>query len=261
MLEPILEIVNLAKWEWFRLRRRTDFLVLGLLYLLIPVLTLAVIVWLNHSQIPAGLPPTYYAGATFVLSALTPALAIVLAAIIHAAELQGGNCRTLAARGAARMNILAAKALTAALILLAYHLTAYALAVLPALVWEPHFEGWAAGVTDTAAAYLNSLLYLALGIALSHWRQSTAFTIGVGIALIALEAIAYPIAGFAEQITDWPLSDIAAWTIRGVAQGLRGDSDSIARAWYIPIVAGYAAVLLALALTLFQKFDLRPGGE
>ena len=135
------------------------------------------------------------------------------------------------------------------------------MAGLPALVWEPRFEGWDTGIANAGAAYLNSLLYLALGIALSHWRQSTAFTIGIGIGLIALEAIAYPLAGLLGELLDWPLAELTAWSIRGVAQGLQGQSESIARAWYIPIVAGYAAILAGAALTLFRKFDLRPGGD
>ena len=261
MLEPIAEIVNLAQWEWFRLRRRVGFLILAILLLLIPVAVLAGVVFQNLKELVPGLEVAYFEPVAGALSAVTPVLAVILAALVFAVDLQGGNCRTLAARGAARMNILAAKALTAALVLLAYHLIAYMLAGLPALVFAPHFEGWDTGATNTATAFLNSLLYLSLGIVLSHWWQSTALTVGVGIALIAIEAIAYPIAGLVGETLGWPLSDITAWTIRGVAQGLQGDSEVIARAWYIPIVAGYAAVLLALALTLFQKFDLRPGGE
>ncbi len=257
----MLEIINLAKWEWFRLRKQTDCPVLGILCLLIPVLVLAVSAWLNQSQLIMDLSINYFEAVTTVMSAITPALAIVLAAIVHAADLQGGNCRTLAARGNLRSSILAAKALTVALVLLAYHLIAYLMAGLPALVWEPRFEGWDTGIANAGAAYLNSLLYLALGIALSHWRQSTAFTIGIGIGLIALEAIAYPLAGLLGELLDWPLAELTAWSIRGVAQGLQGQSESIARAWYIPIVAGYAAILAGAALTLFRKFDLRPGGD
>ena len=261
MLEPIREIVNLAQWEWFRLRRRVGFLILAILILLIPVAVLAGVAFQNLKELVPGLEVAYFEPAVGTLSAVTPVLAVILAALVFAVDLQGGNCRTLAARGASRINILAAKALTAALVLLAYHLIAYAMAGLFALALPPNFDGWDTGIANTAAAFLNSLLYLSLGIVLSHWWQSTALTVGVGIALIAVEAIAYPIAGFLGEALGWPLSDITAWTIRGVAQGLQGDSDSIARAWYVPIVAGYAAALTAIALALFQKFDLRPGGE
>ncbi len=259
----MLEVINLAQWEWFRLRRRAGFLVLAVLALLIPVLVLAAGVYVNRNFEEFLQEVGYFELTSQGLLVITPVLAITLAALAHAVDLQGGNCRTLAARGASRVHILAAKGLTAGLVLLAYHLIAYALAALPALALAPHFEGWDTGIADTATAFLMSLLYLSLGIALSHWWQSTALTVGVGIALIAFEAIAYPIAEFVGDSMDWPLAEFTAWTIRGVGQGLQGNNDTMtmARVWYIPIVAGYAAFLITITLGLFQKFDLRSGGE
>ena len=270
-MPEILNIVNLARWEWFRLRRRTAFPVLYGLALLVPVAVLVVGVILNSLKLDF-LGPTngldggylevgYFSLIVGSLGTVAPMLAVALAALLHAGDLQGGHCRTLAARGAPRSSILFAKLLTAALLLLAYHLLAYAMAGLTALAFPPNFDGWAAGLVDTATAFQNSLLYLALGVALSHWRQSTAFTVGVGIALIAFEATAYPIAGLIGDALQWPLAEVTAWTLRGVAQGLQGNNEVIDRAWYIPIVAGYAAALTAAALALFRKYDLRSGGE
>ena len=267
MLESVLDIVNLVRWEWFRLRRRAGFLVLAILTLLVPGLLMVVAVVQNLTKLVPGLISDeplkfgYFDLAAGGLAVVTPVVAILLAALLHATDLQGGNCRTLAARGAARRNILAAKACTAALLLLAYHLIAYLLAGLPAAVLAPHFAGWDAGATDMAASFVNGLLYLSLGIVLSHWRESTAFTVGVGIAFIAFEAIAYPIAGAVGQAVGWPVSEVTTWTIWGVANGLQGESEEIARAWYIPIVAGYAVALAAAALGLFHKYDLRASGE
>ncbi len=256
-------LLNLARWEWFRLRKRAAFPALFGLALLVPVVILGIGVILNSGFLTPleELEVSYFAMMVGSLGAVTPALAVALAALLHAGELQGGHCRILAARGLPRSNILFAKLLTAALLLLAYHLLAYAMACLPALALAPHFDGWDAGLIDTATAFQNALLYLALGLALSHWRQSTAFTVGVGIALIAFEAAAYPIAGPLGEALQWPLRDITDWTIRGVVRGLQGNSELIARPWYIPIVAGYIVALTAIALAMFQKFDLRSGGE
>ena len=261
MLETLLETLQLARWEWFRLRRRVSFLILAALALAVPVFSLFVALVQNRRQFVPGVELGYFETAAGGVSAVAPALAIILAALAHAVDLQGGNSRTLAAWGAPRAGILAAKGLTAALLLLAYYLIALALAGLCALALAPHFEGWADGLTNAAAGFLIALLYLSLGIFLAHWGQSTAFTVGVGIALLALEAIVYPIVGIIGEVAGWPVSEITAWSIKGVADGLRGESPYLDRVWYIPIVAAYAAVLTAAALALFRRFDLRPGGD
>lgn len=255
-------VVNLARWEWFRLSRRAAFRIAAALALLTLPAALAAATLLNAQALLPGTELNYFAILPYISGGLAPLLAIGLAALLHAGDLSGGHARTLAARGAARGAILAAKLLTAALLLLAWHLAAVLLAALFSLAWAAGWEGWRDGLIDTAAAVQNALLYLALGVLLSHWRQSTAFTIGVGLGLISFEAIAYPIADLVGETLDWPLADFTAWTIRGVARGLRGEGgELIARAWYILITAGYAALFTAAAYALFRQSDLRAGGE
>ena len=111
------------------------------------------------------------------------------------------------------------------------------------------------------ASWMISLLYLALGIALSHWRQSGAFTVGVGISIIFVEAIFYPLANALGGLQDWPVSEVTAWTFWGITQGLRGDGSIISAAWSVPVSIGYIAALAALAVVAFRNFDLRAGSE
>ena len=257
----MLGLLHLARWEWFRLRQRGGFVTLASLALLLAALLLAVAVAQNLWDWIPGAELTYFRMAGGGLSAVTPFLAILLAVLVYAVDLQGGNCRTLAARGAHRGVILAGKALVSLIVLLAYHLATFLLACLPALLLEPGFSGWDEGLVGGAASLLNGLLYLALGILLCHWRESTAFAVGVGIAFIVFESVGYPIAGAIGQTADWPLAEITAWTLWGVANGLQGDNEALARPWYIPIVTGYAAVLVAAALARFLRADLRAGGE
>ena len=253
----MLANLHLAHWEWFRLRRRTGFLVLAALALLIPtaLMVFAVVqnVWAVVLDVELGYSYLTAAG----LSTVTPWLAIILASQLFAVDLQAGNSRTLVGRGAHRGIIPLAKATVAGLILLTFHLLAYAAAVFPALLFQPHFEGWANALADAGTSLLNGLLYLSLGIALSHWRASAAFTIGVGIAVIVVESFAYPIAGVIGEQIDWPISEIAAWTIWGVTRGLQGEAHEIARPWFAPIVAAYAAALVALSVALFMRTDLK----
>ena len=252
------EVFNLARWEWFRLSRRSAFRVSAALALLTLPAALAAATLLDDQALLPGTELNYFAILPYISGGLSPLLAIGLAALLHAGDLSGGHARTLAARGA----ILAAKMLTAALLLLAWHLAAVLLAALFSLAWSTGFADSSDRLIDTAAAVQNALLYLALGVLLSHWRQSTAFTIGVGLGLISFEAIAYPIADLIGETLDWPLADFTAWTIRGVARGLRGEGgELIARAWYIPITAGYAILFTAAAYALFRQSDLRAGGE
>lgn len=255
------EVFNLARWEWFRLSRRAAFRIAAALALLTLPAALAAATLLDAQALLPGTALNYFAILPYISGGLAPLLAIGLAALLHAGDLSGGHARTLAARGAARGAILAAKLLTAALLLLAWHLAAVLLAALFSLVWAAGFADSSDRLIDTAAAVQNALLYLALGVLLSHWRQSTAFTIGVGLGLISFEAIAYPIADLIGETLDWPLADFTAWTIRGVARGLRGEGEIIARAWYILITAGYAALFTAAAYALFRQSDLRAGGE
>lgn len=255
------ELFNLIRWEWFRLSRRAAFRIAAALALLTLPATLAAAALLDAQNLVPGTELNYFGILPYISGGLAPLLAIGLAALLHAGDLSGGHIRTLAARGAARGRILAAKMLTAALLLLAWHLVAVLLAAAFSLAGATGGGNWEARLLDTAAAGQNSLLYLALGVFLSHWRQSTAFTIGVGLGLISFESIAYPIADLVGEALDWPLADYTAWTLRGVARGLRGEIDPIARPWYLLITAAYAALLIAAAYALFRKSDLRSGGE
>ena len=255
------ELVKLVRWETFRLVRRVSVLVLLGLASLLAAAVIAVVVAQNQGVFPMPGELDYIGTAAGALGVIAPLLAVVLAGFIHGADLQGGNCRTLAGRGTPRATILAAKALTCSLALLVYHLVVLGLALLVAVVFSPHFQGWSEGLAGVGAAYLTSLLYLALGILLAHWRQSVAFTVGVGTAFIFVERIAYPIAGELGRFLDWPLAEITAWTIWGVANGLEGGSDLLAGPWFIPIIAAYICGLLAAANLLFHKYDLRAGGE
>ena len=257
-------MLNLIRWEWFRLSRRAAFRVSAALALLPLPAALTAATLLHGQGLTPGWELNYFALLPYISGGLAPLLAIGLAALLHAGELSGGHIRTLAARGAARGRILAAKLVTAALLLLAWHLAAVLLAALFALVWSTGFadgNDGRDGLIDTAAAFQNGLLYLALSVLLAHWRQSTAFTIGVGLGLISFEAMAYRVVALVGETLDWPLADFTAWTIWGVARGLRGDSDLITRIWYIPITAAYAAIFIAAAYALFRKSDLRAGGE
>ncbi|MDE2843142.1 MAG: ABC transporter permease subunit [Chloroflexota bacterium] len=257
-MQPIL---RLTRWEWFRMHHRAPFLVLAGMALAIPLFSLVVVAM----QLAGWLTPLgssgYFGAAAGSLSFLSPILAIVLSSYTHAWDLQNGTCRTLTARGASRESVIAAKSLAGAALLLGYHLLVLAAAVIFAGASGPHFAGWQDGTVSVLASWMVSLLYLALGIALSHWRQSASFTLGVGLSIVFAEAIFYPLANALGALENWPVAEATAWTLWGIAQGLRGDSSILSAAWSVPVSIGYIAALAILAVAAFRKFDLQAGGE
>ena len=252
---------KLVRWEWFRLRRRGPFIVLAALAFLVPLLVLGVTIALASGWVDTFGSPAYFQAAAGSLSAVAPLLAIVLASLINATDLQNGTCRMLTARGDSRDSILAAKALLGVILLLGFHLAVLALAVVIALALEPHFKGWRTGLEAGAASFLSSLLYLSLGILLAHWRQSSAFTVGVGLAVVFAESILYPIANSLGELQQWPVDSVTAWTLWGITQGLQGDIELLGPVWYLPIALGYIAVLTGLSALAFRKLDLQAGGS
>ncbi|MDE2779949.1 MAG: ABC transporter permease subunit [Chloroflexota bacterium] len=253
--------MRLARWEWFRLHHRGSFLLLASLAIAVPLLSLVV----RAMQLAGWLPllggSGYFGAAAGSLLILSPILAIVLSSFTHASDLQTGSCRTLTARGASRESVIAAKSLVAAALLLGFHLLVLAAAAIFAGASGPHFAGWQDGTVSVLASWMVSLLYLALGIALSHWRQSASFTLGVGLSIVFAEAIFYPLANALGALENWPVAEATAWTLWGIAQGLRGDSSILSAAWSIPVSIGYIAALAILAVAAFRKFDLQAGGE
>ena len=128
------ELTNLVRWEIFRLVRRAGMLVLASLVLLLggAALTLALPQVLGAFPFPDK--PGYFQAAAGTLASVAPLLAILLAALVHATDLQGGNCRTLAARGTSRTAILGAKFLTCSVALMAYYAAVLGMATLLALL-------------------------------------------------------------------------------------------------------------------------------
>ncbi|MCY4365351.1 MAG: ABC transporter permease subunit [Chloroflexi bacterium] len=253
--------LRLARWEWFRLHHRIPFLVLAGLAFVIPLLSLVVRAVQQTGWLPTLGDSGYFEVAAGSLAIVSPILAIVLSSFTHANDLQNGACRTLTARGASREAVIAAKSLVAAALLLGFHLIVLVAAFLFASALDPHFSGWQAGTGSVFASWMVSLLYLGLGIALSQWQQSGSFTVGVGISIIFVEAIFYPVANGLGSLQNWPVAEVTAWTLWGISRGLQGDNGILSAAWYIPISIGYIAGLAVLGAAAFRKFDLRAGSD
>ena len=194
---------NTVRWEWFRLRRRTEFwVILGLLAVAV-VGTLAIsagVLRLIRSDF--SIPPYGYLLLVFeLLSRLGPFLAIILAGTVFGSDYGWGTFRPLFARGQRRWQVVAAKLVLAILALAVVWVASWALAAMVGLVAaEPEantlelFPGNSGGWADSTGTFISAwpvtIAYLLLGTLLSAVGRSTAFGLGVGIAILIVESIA-----------------------------------------------------------------------
>ena len=264
---------NAIRWEWFRLRRRTEFwVILGLLALAV-VGTLAVsagVLRLFDSAV--SIPPYGYPLLVFeLLSRLGPFLGIVLAGMILGSDYGWGTFRSLFARGQFRWQVVAAKLVLAALILAVVWIASWALAAVVGLLAAstptngleivPGASGsWIESTARFASAWPASMAYLLLGALLCAVGRSTAFGLGVGIAVLIVESIAYPAAGAISQLAlDVNLGDYTRWTLWGVTRGLMGRDDDLGSWFFLPAVVAYAFVFAALAVLVTERRDVSSG--
>lgn len=266
-------VPNMMRWEWFRLRRRTEFwVILGLLALAV-VGTLAVSAGvLRLVQSSFSIPPYGYPLLVFeLLSRLGPFLGIVLAGMVLGSDYGWGTFRPLFARGQRRWHVLTAKLALAGLVLVVVWIVSWLLAAGVGMVAaEPVATGveimpwdsgsWAESAGAFVSAWPVTIAYLLLGALLCAVGRSTAFGLGVGIAILIVESIAYPAAGLISQLVlEVNLGDYTRWTLWGVTRGLMGRDDEIGPWVFLPAVLAYAAVFAALAGLVTERRDVSSG--
>ncbi len=266
-------MTNTIRWEWFRLCRRTEFwVILGLLALAV-VGTLVVSAGvLRLIQSDFFIPPYGYPLLVFeLLSRLGPFLGIILAGTVFGSDYGWGTFRPLFARGQPRWQVVTAKLALAASILAAVWVASWLLAAAVGLVaadastngveimpWDS--GGWVESAGRFASAWPVAIAYLLLGALLCALGRSTAFGLGVGIAVLIVESIAYPAAGAISQLAlDVNLGDYTRWTLWGTTRGLMGRDDEFGPWVFLPAVVAYAGVFAALAALVTERRDVSSG--
>ena len=264
---------NMMRWEWFRLRRRTEFwVILGLLALAV-VGTLAISAGvLRLIQSTISISSHGYPLLVFeLLSRLGPFLGIVLAGMVLGSDYGWGTFRPLFARGQRRWHVLTAKLGLAALVLVVVWIVSWLLAAgvgmlaaSPATNGLEFTPGGSGSWVDSAGTFVSAwpvtMTYLLLGALLCALGRSTAFGLGVGIAILIVESIAYPAAGLISQLAlEVNLADYTRWTLWGVTNGLMGRDDHLGPWVFLPAVLAYAAVFAALAVLVTERRDVSSG--
>ena len=269
----VIAIGNGLRWEWFRLCRRAAlWVILGLVAVAVGgVLAITVVV---QNAVPDGLSIPSYGFPLLVfevLSRLGPFLGIILAAIVFGGDYGWGTLRPLLARGQARWQAALVKLILPSVILAAVWIAAWILAALVGLVAGDSgvnvFEflpdapaGWWPVAGRFLSAWPVAVAYLGLTGLLCAVGRSTAFGLGVGIAILIFESVVYPVAGLiADLALDISLGDYTRWTLRGVADGLMGRDDNIGPWPFLPATLAYLAAFWGLTLLIVTRRDVGSG--
>ena len=268
-------VVNLLRWEWFRLRRRVGVGVIFGLLLAGAAAQLAAQTWLARVE---GFPGAAYDYPGWLMTTagnILPFVAVVLAGIVVGGDFPIGTWRTLAARGVFRWQAGLAKLLLLALTLAALLGVIWGMGAVVGLLAAPDTgqpdvftapaaesgSSWAMAAGGLGAAVVTLLAYLGLGSVLAVAGRSAAFGIGVGIAIILFESVGYlvagEIAGFAWGLD---LNDYTRWTLSGATTALLAGDGDFSRWVFVAPALGYAAFCWVLTLALLEVRDLRGGG-
>ena len=266
-------LADAVRWEWFRLRRRTEFwVILGLLSLPALGTPIAAAAAVRLIQSDFSMPAYGYPMLVFeILSRLGPFLALVLAGLILGSDYGWGTFRPLFARGQRRWRVITAKVSLTASVLAVVWLVSWLLAATVGLIAAGSSEtgmevvpgdsgGWLESAGRFASAWPVAMTYLLLGALLCAVGRSTAFGLGVGIAILIVESIAYPAAGAVSQLAlEVNLGDYTRWTLWGVTRGLMGRDDDLGAWVFLPAVLAYATAFAALAVVITERRDVNSG--
>ena len=265
--------VNGLRWEWFRLSRRVGFwATIGMLGLAVAA-TLVVTGAMRFVPVIGQAPPAYGFphAVSDTLSSLGPFLGVVLAGFIFGGEFGWGTWRTSLARGIAPGRLILTKVALGGLVLLAAWLIAWVFASVVGLAFGGEHAalvivqssdrpaGWGEVAIKFASAWPAAVAYLALGSLLCIVGRSTAFGVGVGIAIIVVEIAGYPFANaLAELLRDVSLDEYIRWTLRGASRGL-GGNEELNAAVFLPVLLAYIGAFCWLMLVIFNRRDLDSG--
>lgn len=262
-------VLNALRWEWFRFRRRVGVAVIFGLLLFGAMAQLAGQTWLASIEAFPAASYNYPGWLMATAGNLFPFVAVILAGIILGGDFPTGTWRTLVARGIAPWQAALAKLLLLALTLSALLCVIWTLGAVVGLLAAPDAElptdgpgnGWPLAVGGLGAVALTLLAYVGLGSVLAVAGRSTAFGIGVGIAIIMLESVGYLVAGqIAMVVWDFDLNDYTRWTLFGSTTALLTGDDDFSRWVFVAPALGYAALCWVLTLALLELRDLRGGG-
>ena len=272
-MRDVALIVTALRGEWFRLSRRTGvWVVMGLASAVVVGVLAAVGALTQVTSLELAIPPRGFPHlASVSLSLLAPFLGIILAAMIFGGDYGWGTLRPLLARGQPRWQVALTKLLLTAVILATLWIAAWVLATLVGLVAGDRDarvtefllgipDGWRTILGSSVGAWLVALAYAGLTALLCSIGRSTAFGLGIAVAILIFEATVYPVAGLVANLaTDIPLEEYTRWTLHGTSRGVTGRDDDLSAWVFLPATLAYIAAFCALTLLVTQRRDVASG--
>ncbi len=264
---------NALRWEWFRLQRRVAlWVILALVAIAVVGVLVVTVILQNVALIGLSIPSRGVPLLVFeALSRLGPFLGIILAAIIFGGDYGWGTLRPLLARGQPRWQAALVKLILPTGILAVVWVVAWTLSALVGLVAGDSsasvfdlFSDAPAGWWATAGRFFSgwpvAVAYLGLTALLCTVGRSTAFGLGVAVAILIFETVVYPAAGLISQLAlDTDLNDYTRWTLQGVTSGLMGGDDNFGPWLFLPATLAYLAAFWGLTLTVLTRRDVNSG--
>ena len=263
---------NALRWEWYRFSRRAAlWVILGLAGLAVVGVLAVALILQNAGPLGLAIPPTGFPLLVFeALSRLGPFLGIILAALVFGGDYGWGTLRPLLARGQPRWQAALVKLILPCAILAAVWIIAWIAAVAVGLVagessavfdlFSDAPSGWWGTAGIFFSAWPVAIAYVALTALLCTLGRSTAFGLGIAIAILIFEAVVYPVAGMISQLAlDTDLGDYTRWTLQGATSGLMGRDDDFGPWLFLPATLAYLAAFWALTLAVTTRRDVASG--
>ena len=271
-----MQVAQLTRWEWFKLRRRwVPWIVLG--FVLVIVQLLFWLVATLGDDVSYQSPAENIANGLGFSAFFGPFVAVILAAAVMGGEYGWGTLRPVLSKGAGRWQFLASKVAVVVLVTIAI-LVILSITVMisgfiaeAVLTADPQTEGYGAISWLDLLALFGRMIYgfvPYIALALFLVVLTTSNGVGIGLSLgyyIAETVILIPILSnfsWSDQVFAYMLGpSVGAW--QAVQGNEGGPGSDIATFGGIPdmahgaiMVTVYAVVLGAVAMALFMRRDI-----
>ncbi|MFC1944237.1 ABC transporter permease subunit [Chloroflexota bacterium] len=276
-------IVNLVRWEWFKLYKRWMPWILLAILLAFTQLYL----WGNFASRSTGggghgfaafTLPGSLSGTLFVAHSIGAVLIIILSASVIGTEYGWGTLRGIMVRGTGRWQHLAGKLLLLSTVAAAALVITVAVTSLSSLLagalageapttWGPS-PGWGDGAVTLAKAWMGLIPYVALAAIVTILTSSSAAGIGLGLGYYFVEQIAVTILiylfGWFETVADYLLGyNVTAWMLSsqlGDGGGIFANDTDISsypgELHALIVISVYTLAMCAFALWIFRRKDI-----
>ena len=266
----IEEVLRLAKYEWFRMRRRPAFIVLCVLAglsILIPAIVSAIVLNLDFfSDANGGDVESMRDAFGFSFTPFN-AVAMCVGALIFGVDFGAGGYRALYARGAHRIAVPLSKVTFVFLVLAGLIAIGWLLSLVVSNVVTLVSDGSAYACTDcvdsivlSARALPGVAFWSLLGAGLAYWGRSTTLGVGAGFGYYFLSSIIQPSLSIGLTLQwDIDIRPYLHWLPENLVGAFFNADSAYIDYWVSGLGASaYCAAVVALILWLSRARDVAP---